>query len=397
MISARTWSLLFIAATGFSLVGCEASQSAQKTGRSENAKTPGNAVKDDAGDTTDLEEEDKIDDGVNKDTSPMPYLLTIHEGEKLISPLFLKYKAPKENFEKLAERAEGYESVEKAVKKFLADAMKHKSFSPARSFNVVVTEDEQINAFMDAYENVTINTGTVKDLAAGPTLALLCHEMAHSARNHAYKMSIDPLWDKIDFSLEDKYWESQVDEDRKLYKHDKAAYEKALKRSVSTAAPYDQGVMKSESEADIVGIHICGLLGMSPEQYLRDLGIFMDGNQMELTNSEEDFYQDGEEYEVTDLDDLYAELFTWPRPTHPENDERKAQISRIKNYVKPKSNIEKEYATTWVKEHAKWKKSLSLSLTSPVPKEPSTSKSLKDGKIIYHKHSRTCSHRHRRR
>jgi Zn-dependent protease with chaperone function len=228
------------------------------------------------------------------------------------------------------------------VEEFLNRALAIAPLAPGRTVTVHVLDDDAINAYADGYQNVEVNTGYLKNIDAQPFLATLCHELAHSAKNHVVK--------RIDFQLaagltpdlnafdeaSKAFFAKQYDTAKGVYTHDVDGWRRVDALWQKVAPRIGAFSKRTESEADIVGAMICGQLGMSPDR-------FIDGYREEAQvieriygrSSRDDVtgpaqLKDGETFKFPS-DAMFTFLF--PTDSHPTDDERESQLKRLEPII----------------------------------------------------------------
>jgi hypothetical protein len=201
-------------------------------------------------------------------------------------------------------------------------------------------------------EKVVVNTGLLK-IASGLSVAMvLCHESAHSARNHShiYEQKLNDYdtqnkakKDALDKAL-DTLLAAAYDEGTSTYTHRKADFDKAKPAWDAYWTPIDVVNKTIESEADIVGGQLCADAGFSQDEVVKgftDLfNVFktLDSGSTEVAEGEYEVKKD-------DLATFLQQLFG--RQTHPTDDERLKQIARVEEVFK-KDGTSPDIAQAWL-------------------------------------------------
>jgi len=247
-------------------------------------------------------------------------------------------------------------NMERFVQDFVDDAMRIKGLDPGRSFKVTVISDPSVNAAADHLQNIIINAGAIKQFSSKSMLSTLCHEIAHSTKNHSYKGIVLEKKDGIEkkiLNFEQEYSDyinDTYDSETEVYRHNKTKYTR-LAKLWKVIAEYREPIWKrDESEADIVGGMICGHLGMSSTEYKNafDAGIgkLSDGAEGESITADD--LKDGDELDIKEdeSDALFYFLFYFD--SHPKHKERSAQLTRVEKAIAKhfaKNDLYKDWST----------------------------------------------------
>ncbi len=310
----------------------------------------------------------------NFDGKSLPsYMVRANEIKSLL-PMFLSERRIAGPANEIS-TAEGWEESASSIERHLRSMLDINDFSPSRELNAFVVNDESINASMNAFQQMKINTGILAKTSSVEMLAVLCHEIAHSARNHVVDWidavkddpKIAPLYKKhMSSSIE--YMEKNYDQNTKTYTHNRKAYARALedlKALSKVLDPYDK---RQEAEADAVGSMICAKAGMSPKVFAKAMaGLFSKMGSKEKKGKTGEDLEDGFEIFSSDTSALLSYLFS--RSTHPSHDERKAQARSLVEAVSPYYASNAKHYEEWEEDYPKLKAKMSLlPLTSPPPK-----------------------------
>lgn len=238
--------------------------------------------------------------------------------------------------------------VERFIVDFFAKAMKAKAFSPGRDFHVVISDSKDVINMSMTTQTIYIthsNFEYAKDSTSW--LQVLCHEAAHSARNHMYKnpdqgmskLANDPTLSSV---LNDFYY-ATYDQRRAVYVHSERAVDELMRFWGPALRELEIANKKVEAEADAVGMAICAHLGLEPVKYREAHGVFstfVEEFYEKVENKGPPPLRDGEELPMSE-DDLSAFLlaeFLVLRDTHPTNAERMLQhenLTPVFNKIKP--------------------------------------------------------------
>jgi predicted Zn-dependent protease len=186
-------------------------------------------------------------------------------------------------------------------------------------------------------------------------LAIVCHELAHSALNHSFKTfkKFDDPNITAAFDARDTYMTAHYDEARGVYRHERAAYAAAVQRFSAGTGELSVFDRREESEADVVGGMLCGQMGMPVKTYANLLIGFLRKVDAAVGGSggaevKPGDMTDGEELQVSKDS---AQAFTFPLDDHPTNDERAAQLQRLADTI-GKRYAQAGYAEEWARNWA---------------------------------------------
>jgi hypothetical protein len=249
--------------------------------------------------------------------------------------------------------------VQRFVETFLDGALRTPALSPGRDFTVLVLKSRDVNAYADGAQNILINEGALDVI---PTLALLgtlCHEAAHSTRNHYTKRlefadsaRIKPLYKAFSDDWSD-YFARQYDTQTQTYTHDAAAYAHVLDLWTRYDAEASLVAKRQEAEADIVGGMLCAHLGMPVDRYIESfeqLASILDvgaATSHALTDPKE--LTDGEQVSLPP-DELF--FFLFPSDTHPSFPERLGQLRDVQSVIASHLDRNGPFFQTWMTGYA---------------------------------------------
>lgn len=272
-----------------------------------------------------------------------PYILTHADAEKLRSPLVLAFVPDPLPKTPDVPSYQGLEAFRGFVQEFLNRAMLLPALAPGRRLSVFVEDDPTINAFADGYQRIVVQRGAVEGMDQASMLELLCHETAHSTRNHVAAQV--PIADQVfgTKAAPSAAYESVMNEANAylnqqtvngVYTHAKASYAAIQQRLLAVVAPYNTANKRSESEADIVGAFTCAQMGVSPAAYL---SAFKRGSEIIAASmagvKSPESIADGTKLQVPpgEMENFFYYLFYLD--THPTHEERIEQISRLTDVI----------------------------------------------------------------
>jgi Zn-dependent protease with chaperone function len=272
--------------------------------------------------------------------NPTTYLLSSDDASKL-TPIVEAYRQPA-YADPAASFTQKFERYRAFTEGFLNRVMALQPLAPGRRIAVHIADDNQVNAFAGAFQDVTINSGTIAAADGVQLLAVLCHELGHSARNHSVKTvdyeSQAGFVDAINAYAEarEAYFKRSYNEGTQTYTHDVAGFQQVNKLWQAIKPRLDLFAKREESEADVVGAEICGHLGMPTDTYINALATFLSaGDAADAANAGADAktvdqIDAGDRFQL-DKDSLGSFLF--PSDSHPSNEERKVQLTRLRSVV----------------------------------------------------------------
>jgi hypothetical protein len=294
------------------------SDNADKKTDGDNSKNPGGPQSADQPKGQDVE--------IDESTLP-PYLFRRNEFQK-IKKIVDPYKpVSSASIPSMRNSANLVRLIESTIN----EAMKMPVHAPGRKFKVSIVDSKSMNAFMTGDSRMGLNLGTIQKSDNNEILAVICHEMAHSARNHIYQSSQEEdvrLPSKLVNRL-NSYIGAQFDRNRATYTHDEEGYVPLRKEWDEAISEVETSAKKAESEADLIGAKICGNMGMDTQMYEKSLISFLkkaSGNARPLK------LRDGSTFTGASPKAVFQALF--PIIEHPTNEERGEQISRLKSLLK---------------------------------------------------------------
>lgn len=293
---------------------------------------------DDAKPSTDEKEADLV---VDEGTLPN-YLFKRADLEKLTKIVEPYRPVPSPNLSSVRSAASLAQFIESTVN----DAMKLPEHSPGRKFKVSIIDSKVMNAFMTGDSRMGLHVGTIAKSDESEILAVICHEMAHSARNHVYQSTQDPearIPSRLANRL-DSYLRTQFNRTSGTYVHDEDVYSDLRKDWNEAISEVEETAKRAESEADLIGAKICGNMGMDVKLYHKSLISFLkkaggSGRQLRL--------KDGSTFTNVSQKTIFNLLF--PIIEHPSTEERDQQIARLKSLLRtPNSDGGKKLFKSWL-------------------------------------------------
>lgn len=295
----------------------------------------------------------------NAETAPASYLLSADDVIKL-RPLVEPYRQPRAT-NPGGNYTQNFATYRTFAETQLNRIMSLPALTPGRRIRVNIADNDQVNAFAGGYQDVTINSGTVRAIDSTELLAVLCHELAHTARNHsvkaiAYQDSGALASDATRFyDARAAYFKTAYNDATQAYTHDVIGYRKVLALWNVMEPRFDFYVKRQESEADILGAAICGRLGMPLDTYISALlGFLTAGDAAAATHTSSDAktadqLDTGDKFTL-DPDNLTAYLFR--QDSHPSNAERRSQLLRLKSSVSDQFDPSQRLYADWTQGYA---------------------------------------------
>lgn len=299
--------------------------------------------------------------------SPDRYLFNA-DAARTIAPLVDAYQKPgyKDDPETYSTEFGPFRTF---TEKFLNDVMALEDLTPGRKIEVEVMDADYLNAFADGFQRVVVTLGALRAVEAVPMLAVVCHELAHSSKNHSQKRV---AYEEIELKAEtdvfyneaEAYFGKTYDKAKKRYKHDLAAYTQVRKLWDALTPRLAEVSKRNESEADILGGMICGELGMPPDDYERGHREFMTlGDQLDAQGSKPGRIRSAADLKDGDVGqgtvaDLFQLLF--PRDSHPSNAERDAQLKRTRDVYAAHFDKTRQLYKDWLREYERTTKGMGL-------------------------------------
>lgn len=285
----------------------------------------------------------------------------------VVTSLVLPYQKPDADIDELTNASKRYDDYRKFLESTVNQGMLAEKLAPGRKFTFTVLEDPEINAFADGYQQLFVNTGFLEKVSIDTFMAAVCHEIAHSARNHGAVTDVFKEQDAQQKVYE--YFDKQYNFETNVYTHDKTAY--AALRGNWDIYSKDLSVeeRRQESEADIIGGMICGTMGMPYDRYLKGFqqlfgaeafgGVVVKDGQSKPAGDGSDPYFDGfglalagESKELPadpmtlqngaqiayELGPLVRTLFPVAGDDHPGDEERVSQLKRVGDPIRKRGD-----------------------------------------------------------
>ena len=270
------------------------------------------------------------------------YLFSLEDAKKIL-PLVEPFN--KSNLPKPLQHDVAFSRQRDVVANFINQGLALDALKPGRQITVIINANVPDASTSDDVITVNPILFTTDALVLGITL---CHEAAHSARNHTVKLI--PVFEKLSGTspettrlnqMLNAFATSQVDFQNKVYHHKKAALQPVLdewNRFWKDIAPV---LKRAESEADIVGAQICGQFGFSQDEiatYAKTV----------FANPPPPFdlaTPDGDYPFNSPSVDVFVNFLMGGDQTHPSFAERNSQFQRTTSLVK--TNPQATIASQW--------------------------------------------------
>ena len=277
-----------------------------------------------------------------------PYLYDL-VGAKKITPLVEVFKASTQTAPPPAHNPK-FNTQRDLIANFLNVGLTSPKLAPGRTFTVNIFDDPEFQA-LSADLQVVAYTGFLNKAGALSAAVVLCHESAHSTRNHSTKTepllaaklsTANPKFQQFDQTM-NKFITDHFDQKNKVYHQRRQDYLAVKKVWEEFWFDFWQESKRIESEADIVGAQICAEFGFTPEEILQGASETFTATAA----GDAEIPADGDyQYKGEVVDFLQGIL---GGDTHPSNDERRAQFSRIAPLLKV--NAAGTVAATWKKSY----------------------------------------------
>ena len=260
------------------------------------------------------------------------YLFTLSEAMQIMELVESYIPTDFDMFEG-ATAAANREELRAYFQSFLGTMMMLQGLAPGRDLDVMVSDSNIPNASA-AGQQIIVNEGMLMVANSKSLLGVICHEIAHSAKNHSQKSQAGQVFSDLDAFVQSAAFNSYMNAayNGTTYTHIKADYD-ALRKSWDVIAkkPSDYS-RRQESEADIVGGMICAHLGMSGDDFYQNQALLrkeLEGAQGEIQSAKK--LADGTQIPVSQaqIQDFVTQ-FLFPIESHPTPMERDAQIMRTK-------------------------------------------------------------------
>lgn len=336
-----TWSG-FVAMLVTGVLGCgsnEQTSTRSKTG----GRSPDTSVSGKSGTTNNATTDG---DPATDDSGPLAsWLFTLAEAEA-INPLVLTYEAANAG-DDAPVQSSSLTKTRDFIADFLGDMMVLAPHAPGRDFTVTVTDDSTPNASA-LNQSLVINKGII-DFASNLSLALvICHEAAHSGRNHSakaeaqmtdYENKNKTKADDLDAALK-QLVETNYNPSTQKFSHTESDYKRIKPLWDAFWGEFTEYQKRFESEADIVGGRMCANAGFSQEEVVEGFNsLFKLFKTMTVKEMEFGTYTVPENEIGEFLHSIYNE------DSHPTDQEREDQINRVRQAFK--DGASKDIADRW--------------------------------------------------
>ncbi len=277
------------------------------------------------------------------------HLFTLKEAQDL-SPLVMDYKESSTKAQVATQDA-----TQNARRDFIGETldamMALEPHRPGRDFTITVTADPTPNASA-LNQSVVVNRGII-DFASNLSLAMvLCHEVAHSTRNHSsraeaqmndYENKNKTKSDTLDSTLS-KLVAANYDKTKKIFSHKKEDYIKVKPVWDDFWNGFVAFQKRFESEADVVGGRICANSGFTADEVEEGFTSLFEkfGGGTVAKSIDDKEYPD---IELADIGELLHKIYA--SDSHPTDAERAEQMERIKPAFK--QGATKTIAERWKK------------------------------------------------
>lgn len=269
-----------------------------------------------------------------------------HVDAVALKPLVLPYELPTIPQNSIPQTSSSYTSIVTATGAFFTTAFQKPVLAPGRSLQIFAVENDSLNASADGFQRVTLNTGLLKVKNNPLFISTICHESAHSARNHVVRSL--PVADRVlgtdsnpnpAFKLVtdriDAYMSKQYNGN--TYTHKKTEFLSIKQAFDAATLELSTFTKRAESEADIVGSYICAQAGMKSEEFIQGYVDFtalvkqMQASQSSSYSKPEDI-PDNTRFSLTrpEAESLVSD-FLFHIDSHPLDEERNDQLRRLKD------------------------------------------------------------------
>ncbi len=260
------------------------------------------------------------------------YLFTLSEAMQ-IAELVEAYIPNNYDMFEGATAASNREELRAYFQSFIGTMMMLQGLAPGRDIDVMVSISNVPNASASG-QQIMVNEGMLVVGNSKSLLSVICHEIAHSAKNHSQKSMADQIFSDLDTFVQGADFNNYMNAtyNGTTYTHNKADYDVLIKSWNEIAKKPSDYSKRLESEADIVGGMICAHLGMSAEDFHQQQALLakeLGGSQGNIQTA--DKLADGTQIPITQeqIQDFVTQ-FLFPIDSHPTINERDAQLLRTK-------------------------------------------------------------------
>ncbi|MCX6131584.1 MAG: M48 family metalloprotease [Proteobacteria bacterium] len=248
----------------------------------------------------------------------------------------------------------GLKKLVEFMQRTVDQASELKPLAPGRSFKVNIMDTLFSNAFADGNQNIVLLAPGIQTVDAELLLPILCHEMAHSFRNHAVKKAgKGSEKSQISDKAKNDYFNSQYNENTNVYTHNATAWKKMI-AVVLDNLDKEELIMDNhlESEADVLGGMICAELGLDPALFLKGFSRMDEGFKTPSSNIPKNSLPadlaDGAHFIIGPLD-LSSYVFAVEELSdHPKTEDRIAQIKKFLPRIQTHFNANSTLAQDWL-------------------------------------------------
>lgn len=299
----------------------------------------------------------------SEDPADLPvYMLKRADAELVASQIVLPFEAMPSAENAVSPLSTSFEIFRTFVEDYLNSVMKIPALDPGRVFRVYTINDDAMNAYADGYQRIKINRGAITLLTQKQMLAILCHEMTHSGRNHDVKTNeladsifgTDttpvPEFDEISKSI-DSYLNAQFNPSTLVYHHDLAKYNDIRKKFDEYVTNFVNSSKFFESEADVGGAMTCAKLGMQPKDFAAALvGALNTAEASNQASVNPNDLKDGDELHFDTLAQANSLLsnYLFPMSSHPSSAERDSQINRLMDIIEVQLDVSATNYQQWI-------------------------------------------------
>jgi Zn-dependent protease with chaperone function len=301
------------------------------------------------------------------------YLLKRADAEALATQLILPYQIPLSPQHTISPISNNFESFRSFTESFMNTALALQIFSPGRVFKTHVLNEDQVNASADGYQRIMINKGAIADFNQKEMMAVLCHEISHSGRNHSVKLveaiekqlgpqnAPNPEYAALVAEM-NVYLNAQFNPSTLIYRHNLATYAPIRKNFDEFFLSLSNLRKRAESEADIVGAMTCAKLGMPAQEIPTHL---IDALPAHDVKDDADHLADGVglKFISEEIAEEVLPDYLFPIGSHPTNEERKEQITRLLDIITAQEDLTQMSFQNWLDGSTGFLKPVSTSLT----------------------------------
>ncbi len=340
----RVFSIAVAASLLLASLACNEGGSSRQTRKAQGTTSPGGPC------TTNCKP-----NGTGETATTLASYMLKPEDLKKYSPIVLPYEEPGDSPESLVSFA-ALSSVRTALESNSNKIMALKDLLPGRTIEVSIIEDESLNAAANGWQQVMVNSGAVKYATEKELLTVICHELAHSARNHTAVtmefLSTDQkaveVWSRHERSG-NAYLTKVYSISEGTYTHNSALFAQAKADFAAFKEIFEPFRKRQEAEADAVGSMICAKAGLPVADFSGSIISFLSKIDAPLPDGTIGMSElkDGDVVEIPK--DLVWD-FVFQLDSHPPNAQRALQMKTLSPHLTPFEVASSPVATTWLKE-----------------------------------------------